>query len=272
MDDRMISLVLILVVVMSGVNSVVVLVAVGDSGVPGHITVTVDPAMLFSELQESPVPIPTVYSVEEDEPETEYESDIADVDNTDHLRETFHTLATLFRKNSYLIVGEKAETPDVLGAANISYALAWGGCQQNPESRTDMLLTDEEHDTGNLIVVGGPAVNELAVELGKLLRITYEYNINESFKINAESKSIYLDLEKYPEEDICIVYLREFRGRNILMVWGYGWQGTLAGSIFVANPDTWKDYEDCRMVFLRWKDLNEDGLIQESEITVEESL
>ncbi|MBU7022511.1 MAG: hypothetical protein HXS41_15795, partial [Theionarchaea archaeon] len=130
----------------------------------------------------------------------------------------------------------------------------------------------EEHDKGNLIVVGGPAVNELAVELGKLLRITYEYNINESFKINAETKSIYLDLEKYPEEDICLVYLREFRGRNILMVWGYGWQGTLAGSIFVANPDTWKDYEDCRMVLLRWKDLNEDGLVQESEIAVEESL
>jgi hypothetical protein len=185
MDDRMISLVLVLAVVMSGVNSVVVLVAVGDSGVPGHITVTVDPATLFSELQESPVPAPEIYSAEEDEPETDYKSDIVDVDNTDHLRETFHELATLFRGNSYLIVGEKAETPDVLGAANISYALAWGGCQENPESRTDMLLTDEEHDTGNLIVVGGPAVNELAVELGKLLRITYEYNINESFKINA---------------------------------------------------------------------------------------
>jgi hypothetical protein len=272
MDDRMISLVLVLVVVMSGVNSVVVLVAVGNSDVPGHITVTVDPTTLFSELQQSPVPASEIYSVEEDEPETDYEPDIVDVDNADSLRETFHKLATLFRKNSYLIVGEKAETPDVLGAANISYALAWGGCQQNPESRTDMLLTDEEHDTGNLIVVGGPAVNELAVELGKLLRITYEYNINESFKINAESRSIYLDLEKYPEEDICIVYLREFRGRNILMVWGYGWQGTLAGSIFVANPETWKDYQDCRMVFLRWKDLNEDGLIQESEIAVEESL
>jgi hypothetical protein len=60
MDDRMISLVLVLVVVMSGVNSVVVLVAVGDSGVPGHITVTVDPATLFSELQQSEKRIPSL--------------------------------------------------------------------------------------------------------------------------------------------------------------------------------------------------------------------
>jgi hypothetical protein len=83
MDDRIISLVLVLVVVMSGVNSVVVLVAVGDSDVPGHITVTVDPATLFSELQESPTPAPAVYSAEEDEPETDSEPDTTDDDNTD---------------------------------------------------------------------------------------------------------------------------------------------------------------------------------------------
>ncbi|MBU6999100.1 MAG: hypothetical protein HXS42_15750, partial [Theionarchaea archaeon] len=199
MDDRMISLVLVLVVVMSGVNSVVVLVAVSDSDVPGHITVTVDPATLLSGLQESPAPLLEFYSLDDFDSEVDYEPEYSEADNTNSLRETFHTLASLFRKNSYLIVGEKAETPDVLGAANLSYALAWGGCQENPESRTDMLLTNEEHDTGNLIVVGGPAVNEIAVELGRLLRITYEYNINESFKINAESQSIYLDLEKYPE-------------------------------------------------------------------------
>jgi hypothetical protein len=166
-------------------------------------------------------------------------------------------------------VGDIAKSTDVLGSAILAYALAAQGTIEKPEGRTEVILTEEEHDSGNLIIVGGPAVNPVATEFGKLFRISYEHNINESFKINAEAKSIYLDLRDYPKEDICLIYVREYRGQNILMVWGYGWQGTYAGSLFAADPDTWKVYNGARMIMIRWIDENENGLIEKAEIQVE---
>ena len=40
-------------------------------------------------------------------------------------------------------------------------------------------------------------------------------------------------------------------------------------SVFAADPETWEMYPDVRMIFLRWKDANNDGLVQQEEITVE---
>jgi hypothetical protein len=164
----------------------------------------------------------------------------------------------------------------------VLYGLA-SGTEENPEGRTDSVLTELEHDTGNLIIVGGPAVNPIATEFGRYFRITYEnypdvsFKTYEnypdvSFKINAEDESIFLDLTEYPKEDICLVYLGQHKGRNVLMVWGYGWEGTYAGSVFATDPETWEKYEGAHLFMLRWNDLNRDGLVQKSEITVEDYL
>jgi hypothetical protein len=113
------------------------------------------------------------------------------------------------------VEGEKAFCTDVLKVAKISYALALGG-SQNPEGRTDEILTKSEHDSRNLIIVGGSSVNPVTIEFGKIFRVTYRHNIDESYKINAEGESIYLDLRDYPSEDICIIYLREYRCMQLL--------------------------------------------------------
>ena len=175
---------------------------------------------------------------------------------------------SFFHENSYFVIGEKAYNTDVLGTAKISYGLALGGAQ-NPEGRTDMIITNKEKDEGNLIIVGGPAINPAATEFGGYFGISYDYEPNAYYEIFCERNSIYLDLTKYPYEDICIVYLGQFSSRNVLLVWGYGWQGTYAGSVFMGDPQNWLEYESAHMLLLRWKDINRDGLVQENEITVE---
>jgi hypothetical protein len=183
--------------------------------------------------------------------------------------ETQGALPHLFDTDSYMVVGDPAYCTDVLGTAKISYGLALGGASQNPEGRTDFILTTAEHDTGNLITVGGPAVNPVADEFGNHFGITYTYQENVSFEIFCESQSIYLDVTKYPSEDICIVYLGEHNNRNVLLVWGYGWQGTYVGSVFIGDPANWQAYQGANMLMLRWVDSNGDGLVQSSEIIVE---
>jgi hypothetical protein len=255
--ERNLTLTITLLLVLSGINSSVLIVATLSDGGTEPVTITVE----IPELPSLPVPV---------EEEKVQVCEAAPVVQKRILsRIETHKLSPLFDKNAYLVVGEKAFCTDVLGAAKLSYALAFGGAAENPEGRTDALLTPTENTSGNLIIVGGPAVNPVAIQYGAYFRIRYEWNPDESYKINADCKSIYLDLRKYPQEDVCIVYLREYRGRNVLMVWGYGWQGTYAGSIFAADPDTWEMYPDVRMFLLRWKDTNSDGLVQQEEIVVE---
>ena len=181
-------------------------------------------------------------------------------------------LSLLFDTNSYLVVGDDAYCTDVLGTAKISYGLALGGSSQNPEGRTHTILTTTEHDTGNLITVGGPAINPVADEFDGYFGITYNYEPGGTppvFEISAEGHTITLDLNDYPNQDICIVYLAEHNGRNVLLVWGYGWQGTYAGSAFMGDPENWQAYEGAHLLLLRWTDSNADGLVQMSEIAVE---
>jgi hypothetical protein len=257
---------LAVILVMSGFNSVALIIVADPGSQPEDITVTVDLAELLTELQ-------PVYMDEDSTEITEIPEEVQPVPlDVYQPQKGEYGLSPLFNKNAYFVVGEKAFCTDVLGAGKISYALAFGGAAENPEGRTDQILTDTERKSGNLIIVGGPAVNPVATQFGRIFRITYEWNPDEYYQINAECKSIYLDLRNYPQEDICLVYVREYRGRNILMVWGYGWQGTYAGSVFAADPDTWEMYPDVRMIFLRWKDVNNDGLVQQEEITVETSV
>jgi hypothetical protein len=178
-------------------------------------------------------------------------------------------LSLLFNTNSYMVVGDTAYCTDVLGTAKISYGLALGGASENPEGRTDIILTQTEHDTGNLIIVGGPAVNPTADEFDQIFNISYIYNPGVSFQINAEGESIYLNLANYPERDICIVHYGEHNGRNVMLVWGFGWWGTYAGSVLAGDPETWQTYSGAHMLMLRWMDSNGDGLVQKSEIIVE---
>jgi hypothetical protein len=277
MEDKTAVVIIAMVMVMSGFNSVVLLIATGDTAPPEDITVSVDvPA------QEPYIIVPAVNPVtngKDTEPANDTNPNnpvktettkIQKINNViDTLNRAPHKLSPLFKRNTYIVVGDIAKSTDVLGSAILAYALAAQGTIEEPEGRTEKILTEEEHDSGNLIIVGGPAVNPVATEFGKLFRISYEHNINESFKINAEAKSIYLDLRDYPHEDICLIYVREYRGQNILMVWGYGWQGTYAGSLFAADPETWKVYNGARMIMIRWIDENENGLIEKAEIQVE---
>jgi len=182
---------------------------------------------------------------------------------------TFGMMDSLFVENTFFVAGDNAYCTDVLGSAKIAFGLASGGVPENPEGRTDAILADTEHDTGNLIPVGGPGINPVADEFDGYFGITYTYDPGATppvFEISAEGYFISLNLDNYPSEDICIVYLRQHGLRAILLVWGYGWCGTYAGSLYVGDPANWVGNH---LVMLRWTDSNSDSLVQEEEITVE---
>ncbi len=187
---------------------------------------------------------------------------------------TFENLATYFATNTFMVAGDNAYCTDVLGSAKVSYGLADGGVTENPEGRTDVILTTTEHDTGNLIPVGGPAINPIAVEFDGYFSITYNYDPvgpPPVFEISADGFTITLNLTNYPSEDICIVYLAEHNGRNVMLVWGYGWYGTYAGSVYIGDPANWAVHTGAHMLMIRWTDSNADGLVQTGEIAVEQS-
>ena len=176
-----------------------------------------------------------------------------------------------FSSHAFLVAGNSAYCTDVLGAAKISFALAEGGSQENPEGRTDTILTSQEHDTGNLIPVGGPAINPVADEFGTYFNVTYDYQEGTSFTIFADESSISLNLAQYPAQDIALIYVAMHNGRFVMLVWGYGWQGTYAASMFLGDPANWEAYKGAHLVMLRWNDINGDGLVQVNEISVEVS-
>ncbi|MGD2248867.1 MAG: clostripain-related cysteine peptidase [Candidatus Methanofastidiosia archaeon] len=182
---------------------------------------------------------------------------------------TFGSLQTVFDTNTFLVAGDTAYATDVLGAAKIAFALGQAGATENPEGRTDLTLTTAEHDTGNLIPVGGPAVNPISSEFGGYFSVTYNYLPGVSFEIFADSQSIYLDLTLYPTEDIAIIYLAEHNNRFVMLVWGYGWEGTYAASVFLGDINNWSLFNGHHMAMIRWVDSNTDGLVQAGEITVE---
>ncbi|MBU7025479.1 MAG: CehA/McbA family metallohydrolase [Theionarchaea archaeon] len=178
----------------------------------------------------------------------------------------------LFNNNSFFVAGDNAYCTDVLGSAKIAHGLSIQNTSDNPEGRTDLVLTSREHDAGNLLIVGGPAINPVANEFDSIFGITYNYIENVSFQIFCEGRSIYLDLTHYPHEDICIVYLGKNSLRSTVLVWGYGWYGTYAGSVFMGNPGNWQSYFNAHMLMLRWVDSNSDGLVQFNEISLEQYL
>jgi len=180
-------------------------------------------------------------------------------------------LGECFSSHAYLVAGDSAYCTDVLGSAKISFALGEAGANENPEGRTDIILTTSEHDTGNLIPVGGPAINPVAAEFGTYLNVTYDYQPGVNFTIYADQSSISLDLAQYPSQDIALIYVAMHNGRFVMLVWGYGWQGTYAASMFLGDPANWEMYKGDHLIMLRWNDTNSDGLVQESEITVEVS-
>jgi hypothetical protein len=180
-------------------------------------------------------------------------------------------LEDCFSSHAYLVAGDSAYCTDVLGAAKISFALGEGGSEENPEGRTDIILTSLEHDTGNLIPVGGPAINPVADEFGTYFDVTYDYQPGVSFTIFADESTISLNLTQYPAQDIALIYVAMHNGRFVMLVWGYGWQGTYAASMFLGDPANWEAYKGAHLVMLRWNDTNSDGLVQGTEITVEVS-
>jgi len=161
--ERITAMLIVTVMVMSGFNSAALLIAtVGNSGsVPENFTVTLDlkglpldPDMVFTPEQET------------DSKDIAREKSISQVVTINPRRNTGWVISQLFSSNSYFVVGEEAYTTDILGTSHISYGLALGGAFENPQGRTDTILTREERDQGNLIIVGGPSVNPAATEFG----------------------------------------------------------------------------------------------------------
>jgi hypothetical protein len=138
---------------------------------------------------------------------------------------------------------------------------------QRPEGRTDTILTYQEHTTGNLLITGGPAVNPVTDEFDTYFGISYVYQPNSHFQITSDGYTLQLNLSDYPHKDICIIHVGRQNNRNVLIIWGYGWQGTYAGTLFLVHPNFWDLYMDYHMFLLEWEDTNGDGLVQVGEIS-----
>jgi hypothetical protein len=165
----------------------------------------------------------------------------------------FRHIYWLFGGNSYHVVGDPAYCTDVLGTANVSWFF---GSRyppyyiQRPEGRTDTILTYQEHQTGNLLITGGPAVNPVTDEFDTYFGISYVYQPGSHFQISSDSYTLQLNLSDYPHKDICIIHLGRQNNRNVLIIWGYGWQGTYAGTLFLVHPNFWDLYMDYHMFLL----------------------
>jgi hypothetical protein len=186
---------------------------------------------------------------------------------------TFRFMPWLFGGNSFHVVGDTAYCTDVLGTANVSWFfgskyISDSVYVQRPEGRTHTLLTTSEYQGGNLLITGGPAVNPIATEFGYYFDITYDYQPGSYFKIMSDGYELQLNMSDYPHQDICIIHLGRQNHRNVLITWGYGWQGTYAGTLYMTSPPDWYAYLDYHMVLLKWEDRNWDGLVQIDEIMV----
>lgn len=115
-------------------------------------------------------------------------------------------------------------------------------------------------------IVGGPKSVYVTEAVNKMVGITYTYEPANTFEIQCEGTSIVLDLDKYPLEDICIIYAGN---DHVLLIWGYGHNGTTAGVLAAQNPEVWHQFKNARIILLRWRDINADNIVQVSEIIVE---
>ena len=78
---------------------------------------------------------------------------------------------------------------------------------ERPEGRTHTLLSSTEHQTGNLIITGGPAVNPAAQEFDNYFDISYVYCPGSFFQITTDTYTLTLNLSDYPHKDIFIIHL-----------------------------------------------------------------
>jgi len=179
---------------------------------------------------------------------------------------TFEHLDDLFLRNTYLITGEDAHYIDILGCVEIGYAITRAG---NVEEM-DMIFDTQAYETGNIISLGGPAVNPVTEHFNRVFGIEYVES-DSQFEICCEGRSLSLDRTDCQHEGICIIYLGREKNRNVMLVWGYGWRCTYAGAQFLSEIKNWQFYAGDHMVLLRWRDSNMDGLVQTHEIHVEES-
>lgn len=132
-----------------------------------------------------------------------------------------------------------------------------------------LFKVDIIHVEENIIIVGGPRAVYVTDAVNQAFGITYTYKPEDTFEIQCEGASIVLDLDKYPLEDICIVYIGEYNQKKTMLIWGYGQEGTKAGVLFAGDPEMWQPFKNARMLMLRWRDGNNDSTVQVSEVTVE---
>jgi len=209
----------------------------------------------------------TVYASASYQGHTASNSDTFQV--TAHPTPTFDRICELFSMDTVVVVGDRAHPSDVIGATLFGWALGHEGVPR-PEARLDTNLTAEQEEYWNMIIAGGPAVNEQAV------RFVGEFGVQFSFVgniliVSVEGLTITYDISKKGSEDIAIVILGEHQGRHVLLICGYYWYGTNAAFLYMSDPARWQEHSGEHILLLRWVDQNGNHLPDPEETTVEAS-
>lgn len=178
----------------------------------------------------------------------------------------FKNFVSLFYSTA-VVTGDAANAREPMGGSILSYALTRAGTAP-PTIRTDGLVTFNEYNTMNLILVGYNNTKTTAknAEYGIIVNEDAKY-----FNITAEGKSITLQKASYPTKSIGLVYLTKDGDRSVMLAWGYGWQGTYAAALFVSDPAKRLTYSFQHMLMLSWNDINTNGLVELDEISVVDS-
>jgi hypothetical protein len=155
--ERLLVMMILMVMAMSGVSSIAVIMAAveGFGSSPGNVTVTLDwkdlpPEFMgilpAEDIEDTAQTLDTDHTEAHTE-ETDYTKEpiVIQVGNINALPDMVWEISALFNTDSYFVVGDNAYCTDVLGTAKISHGLALGGSCQNPEGRTDTILTPWEH-------------------------------------------------------------------------------------------------------------------------------
>ena len=176
----------------------------------------------------------------------------------------FGSMTTLFYKNTYLIIGNGTTANETMSAAVLAPALTAAGMLL-PTTKADIMLTPTEKTTKNIVEFG----------YNNTIRATYPFGISVGqnakwFNVTAAAENLSINFTKsdYPNKTIAVVYLKQEGSRAIMFIWGYGWQGTYAGALFMSSQKTWQTYASKHLLLLQWTDANANGFVDASEISV----
>ena len=190
---------------------------------------------------------------------------------------TFENIPSLFRTDTKLVYGRwypsegfwNPETIDCAGGSLLEYAAAEAGMDPlEPvfDHQVINLSTLEWIDmTSNLIAVGGGVVNAVAAKIQSMAGIGFEA-IPGGARLTVSglgSWDWYSNMTGYRDYFVVALVHESEPGidRNLMLIAGVTGWGTMAGCLYMSDPDTWSALAGYHILVVMWEDSNHNGKV-----------